>query len=195
MSDGKPTAIEKAAAGSEATEPAEFESTEAEFRKIFEDCEATRDKMLKIANRMAARNSDAADVLRQVINNIIPLLSDVVAACGGAFDAVESQVDMLEESAGEGGGEGLSEDDAVDFYRVVTADLHLINQAIEASSGGEQRTALEALRDMNKQMLERVCELSDMEDEEIAKLASEPPSTEQGEDEDDEDEEDEPKVN
>ncbi len=175
-------AIEKVEPKDDEVEEPEFESTEAEFRAIYNECETTQQKLLKIANRMAQRNSDAADVLRQVANELIPLLKSVVSASGGAFDAMEAQLELLESEGGEGGGsEGLEDEDAVDFYRVITADLKLIEQAIEASVGGDQRVALQALRDMNVQMRERIVELSDLEEEEIERLANEPPSEDEDE--------------
>jgi hypothetical protein len=156
----------------------EFESTGDEFRALYRRCDDTKTSLLKIANRIQPKSPEAADVLRQVAGNVLQLLQDTVAACGGAFEAVEGQIEDVEEGEG---GEGLSEEDAVDFYRTVLANIKLVEHGIQASDAGEQRDALEALKKMNDEMRRRVVELSDMEEADLLKAAEQEPESESAE--------------
>jgi hypothetical protein len=173
----------------EGTEP-DFDSTEDEFRAMFVEAERTQAQLLKLANRMSPTSPDVAEAIRQIVGNVLPLIQNLAAACGGAFSGVEEVLGDLQEGAGEEEEEsGLEYDDARDFYRVLTANLKLLDDTLAVTDAPEQKLTLETLRTMNATMRDRLPELSGMSLEELQKAADAPDEPE--EEEEDEDEEDE----
>jgi trehalose-6-phosphatase len=172
--DSKPDEAQ-ASAKPEADDAEGFDDTEDEFRALYQRCEETKADLLRLANRMAQKSPNSADVLRQVAGNVVQLLQDTVASCGGAFEDVEER---LADEDDAGGSAGLDEEDAVDFYRTMLANLRLVETAVQASEAGDQREGLEALQKMNEEMRDRVVELSGLEAEELQKLAEKEPEPE-----------------
>ena len=146
----------------------ELTSTAEEFRAIFEGCEETGDRLKKLAMSLQPSAPQAAEALRQVAGEVVPLISDLIAATGGALEAME------EGGGSEGDQEGLSDEDAVDFTRTFTANLKLISEVREAAVSDEQREGLDALRSMNEEMMQRTLGLSDLDEAQMQAALAQP---------------------
>jgi len=160
----------------ESEDGAEYESTGDEFRALLTECEESRTKLLQYANRVQGRSPEAAEVVRQIAGELLPLMETVVMASGAAFEAIEQEVEET------GSGEGLDAEDAVNFYRTLVADLKFIDEALVVAVGDEQRAAVDALKAMNEEMLKRVVELSDEEESDLRAQAEERPMVQLEED-------------
>ena len=175
MSDDTTSSEETMSAEEPETDEPEFDTTKDEFQALFKRCGAAKEKLLQMANRMSQSNTDAADVLRQVAGNVLQLLEDTVAACGGALDAIETQ---LEEGAGEGGEEGIGEEDAVVLTKTFLANEKLVDDCL-LSATDDAKPVLHGLKAMNEESRERVLELSGLEAEELQKLIEEEEQSEE----------------
>lgn len=173
--------------GAEGTE-SDFDSTEEEFRAMFVEAERTQAQLLKLANRMAPTSPDVAEAIRQIVGNVLPLVQNLAAACGGAFSAVEEVLGDLQEGGDEEEEEsGLEYEDARDFYRVLTANLKLLDDTLAVTDAPEQKLTLETLRTMNATMRDRLPELSGMSLEDLQSAADAPDEPEEEEEDEEED--------
>lgn len=150
----------------------EEQSTEEELRSLYQEIESEQGKLMRVASRMAQRDAQAAEVLRQVSGNVLPLLLGLTATVGGAIAALEDQVYELSE-----GEAGLSEQDGTDLYQVFVANLKLLDELVAAAgAAGEEdtRQRLAALRALNEEMRTRVVDLAGLEESELAEAGEEP---------------------
>jgi hypothetical protein len=143
----------------------EFDTTEDEFRSLYQRCDDEATSMKQLATNLQPSAPQAAEALRQVAGNVLPLLQEIIATCGGAFQSIEEGIDEEGEA-----GEGITDGDALDFARTLIANTKMIVELREAALSDEAvRERLDALRTMNEEMLKRVLDLADMTQEELDK--------------------------
>lgn len=139
----------------------EFDSTEQEFRALYDRCEEESQRMKQLATSIQPSAPQAAEAMRQVAGNVLPLLQEVIATCGGALQSLE---DLAEEGPA---GEGLGEEDALDFARTILANNKIIAELLTAATDAELIERLTAVKTMNEEMMERLLELADLSEQEL----------------------------
>jgi hypothetical protein len=150
----------------------EFDTTEQEFRNLYQRCDEESAQMKALAMNLQPSAPQAAEALRQVAGNVYPLMQEVIATCGGAFQSIEESPDDDEE-----GGVGLTDEDAVDFARTLMANNKMIAELREAATDDAVRGRLDAIKAMNDEMLARVLELADMAQEDLDRALAEAESS------------------
>jgi len=155
----------------------EFDNTDQEFRALYDRCDEDSARMKQLAMSLQPSAPQAAEALRQIAGNVYPLMQEVIATCGGAFQSLEELSDE------EGAGEGLGDEDALDFARTLIANNKIIAELITVSTDTELTDRLGAVKAMNDEMLARVLELADMTEQDLEQAlgeeASEPGSEEE----------------
>lgn len=159
---------EENAAPEPEAEAEESTDTEVEFQTLLGRATKARQTVMALASQ---KGVGGADALRQLGGTVLVILEDLIASCGGALCAIE---DQLMEAAAESEG-GLSEDDAASLYLTLTANLNMLDsvsgEAVASLMSDEQKTAMAALREMNRQSRDLVVELSGLDEAELADLA------------------------
>jgi hypothetical protein len=162
------TAIVETSEPAAAAEPEvveDFDSTEEEFRSLFQRCDDEAASMKQLAMQIQPSAPQAAEALRQVAGNVYPLMQEVIATCGGAFQAIDDEDEQP--------GEGLSDEDALDFARTLMANTKMITELREAATDDAIRGRLDAMATMNNEMHARILELAEMTQEDLDKALAE----------------------
>jgi hypothetical protein len=143
--------------------PAEEEGpdTDAEFRTLFDDAGDAKKRLIKMAASMEGGNPDGAKILREISGTVLSIVSDLIAATGGAIVACEDDISELEEEGPGGEGEPtesvLLEEDAEKYIALMTLYLRLLDElepVIPAGSDGDkQREVFARLRRPTEELI------------------------------------------
>jgi 2,4-dienoyl-CoA reductase-like NADH-dependent reductase (Old Yellow Enzyme family) len=148
-------------------EAEEYESTEEEFRAIFEEVDEVERQMMQLAAKMQPSAPQMAEALRQTAGNLCPLLSKLTAATGAALQTVEDVLESEDEETEESEEPALGEEDALMFGRTFVANMNLVKKLLESATTEEEREVLSALLKLNEEALSRTAELAEVDQEEL----------------------------
>jgi len=144
----------------------EESETSLEFQTLFEEATGAQARLKKIgAAAKAEGNTERGAIYSEIAGTVLQLHTDLIAACGGAFEAFESRIEEIEESIE---GSRLTEEDAQRYLDLFGAYVRLIEElekALPESGADEQRTMFAELKKETEAMIEMTKDLGDIEEE------------------------------
>lgn len=146
--------------------------TEEEFRALYNDAQEGGKRLLARAATLQATHPEIAELYREINGSVLSLLSDMAASCGGAFSAIEDNVEELFEQAGD---EPVTESvllakDGKDFLDYLAQMLRLVEELTKAVpdgvSGDAQREIFAKLHRLTEDRIEFTKSITEEDDDE-----------------------------
>ena len=132
-------------------EPSEDDelTIEEEFRGLYADVNKIKDRWMRLAKQKEEEKDKAsAQLLRLIAGDIIPIIADVIAASGGAFDEVSG---MISDASGLGeDGANLTEDEAVQIYVTLMSNVDAFKRMVDTAPDANVKAALSHLVGLNE---------------------------------------------
>jgi hypothetical protein len=123
-------------------------SIEEEFRGLYADVNKIKERWLRLAKQKEEeKDKSAAQILRLVAGDIIPIISDLIAASGGAFEEMGG---MVSEAAGLSEGPNITEDEAVQIYVTLLSNVEAFKRIEATASDSDVKTAFSNLRELTE---------------------------------------------
>lgn len=141
-------------------------SIEEEFRGLYSDIGRIKERWLRMAKQKEEeKDSTSAQLLRLIAGDIIPIITDVIAASGGGFSEM---LELVSDAASAEGATGLSEEDATQVYATLMSNTIAFQKLREEAKESEAKQALSHLIALNE---DTMAVLRDEYGEELAEAA------------------------
>lgn len=148
--------------------PDDEATIDEEFRGLYSDIGKIKDRWLVTAKKKEAEGDTvSAQILRMVAGDIIPIITDLIATSGGAFDEMSA---FMEEQTDAAEGSSLTEEEAVQVYVTLMSNIQAFTRLKESASETSAKEAFDTLIALNTTTMTM---LRDNFGDEIAEAAAE----------------------
>jgi hypothetical protein len=161
---------EQAEAGPEEEDDEDDYGLDAEFRVLETHAKEQKVRLKKLA-LLADRRKDptSASLLRELMN-VVQMNLDVVQATGAALEEVDER---LESDGPSFDSSELTDEDQKELYGLLRANAKLTSEVAEAAIAGPDRDKIQALENLNREMIARVVDWGPLEEEELSQSFAE----------------------
>lgn len=150
MSEEEEKQITSTTADTETEDGENYELTvEEEFRALWGDSQGMQKRFMKLAAQAEEeKDNSSAKILRAIGGDLMPLIMDVIAASGSAFEEVGA-------AAAEEGGSGieLTEEELVQIYVTLASNERAFSQLVEVAQDDKAKEGLQQLVQLNQSVL------------------------------------------
>lgn len=136
--------------GEEVAEDNENEiSIEEDFRGLWGESQSMQKKFMKLAAQSEEeKDAVSAKILRAIGGDLIPLIAEIIAASGSAFEEVSAAAAASEYSDEEGA--NLTDDELVQIYVTIASNEKAFSQLIDMTQDENAKKGLQNLVELNR---------------------------------------------
>jgi hypothetical protein len=135
--------------GDESQDQEEELTIEEEFRTLWGDAQTMQARFMKLAAQAdEEKDPTSAKILRSIGGDLMPLISDVIAASGSAFEEVGEVADEAHS-----GGVDLTDDELVQIYVTLASNERAFSQLIDMTQDENAKAGLQQLLGLNQSAL------------------------------------------
>lgn len=121
-----------------------------EFRSLYSDAQSVESRWKRLAvSKQEEGDMVSANIIRLIAGDLLPLISDVIAASGAALEDLE---EAQAEAAGEGG--GLDEDEAAMVYAALLSNTRAFQQLAAGTPDENAKAQLSKMIGVNQSAME-----------------------------------------
>lgn len=133
----------------EETEDGEETTIEEEFKNLFQDASELQKRWMRLAqSKEEEKDPKSANLLRLIAGDVFPLISDLIAASGSAFEEVGAVAEAAEE------GPNLTDEELIQIYITLVSNKKAFEQLEEASNDPKIKEGLHRLVVLNTETME-----------------------------------------
>ena len=138
-----------------------------EFRGLYNDTNKIKDRWLRLAKTKEEEKDEvSAKLLRLIAGDVMPLISDMIAASGAGFEEMEEAMADNEEAQQNG---GLTDEEVAQIYVTLLSNEAAFKQLVDQAGDENVKSGLQQLVDLN---LTTMGMLRDTFGDEIAQVAA-----------------------
>lgn len=127
---------------------------EESFRHLYGDAQSMQSRLMRIAQSAdEEKNSTKAEVVRILAGDVMPLISDLIAESGSAFE----EVGQVAEEAHEANVD-LSDEDLVQIYVTLMSNERAFAQLVDATSDEDAKKGLGEMVKINQNTMQMLQE-------------------------------------
>ncbi len=145
----------------EEEEPGDEFTIDGELKAIGEEVAQQQKRLKKMALRMDQQSQEEGAIAIREVIGVYATLSEVIGATANALSELDDQIDAPPPDT------FLLDDDAKELYVLMAANLKVITEARDSALTDDAREKLGVLATLNEKMMERIVEMSDMEESEL----------------------------